>query len=176
LPSSQHPHQVTALCLRRPSRRLRLPRRRTSCAGVTSTCCTTSSSNLMSSSLFPTRMIRLGGRGGSAQARSGGKATRVRSQQNRYVCISLIHTLRLSADRHYAGLRAHARMRRHGSNTSATRPQYSPSDPQARISARTSPLEPRLRCSASSRRTNQARRRASPSTSSASRMLARTVC
>jgi hypothetical protein len=112
----------------------------------------------------------VGGRRGSAQARSRGKASRVRSQQNRYVCVSLIRTLRLSADRHYAGLRARARMRRHGSNTSATQPQRSPSDLQARISTPTSPLEPRLRCSASSRHANRARRRASPSASSASRL------
>ena len=73
------------------------------------------------------------------------------------VYISLIHTLRLSAYRRYVGLRARARMRRHGSNTSATQPQHSPSDTQARISARTLPLDPRLRCTASSRSTNRAR-------------------
>jgi hypothetical protein len=72
-PSSQHPHQVTASSLRRPSRRLRPPRRRNSCGGIMSACCTNSSTNLTSSFLFSTRVIRLHDRGGSAQARSGGR-------------------------------------------------------------------------------------------------------
>jgi hypothetical protein len=38
-----------------------------------SACCTKLSTNLTSSFLFSTRVIRLGGRGGSAQGRSGGR-------------------------------------------------------------------------------------------------------
>jgi hypothetical protein len=78
-PSSQHPYQLTAACLCRPSRHLRPPRRRNSCRGVTSVCFTKSSTDLTSSSLFSTHVIQLGGRGGSgsAQARSGGKAKRL---------------------------------------------------------------------------------------------------
>jgi hypothetical protein len=42
------------------------------------------------------------GRGGGAQARSGGQASRLRAQQNRYVFISLIHVLCFSGHRHRA--------------------------------------------------------------------------
>ena len=48
--SSQHAHQLTTSCLRRPNRRLRPPRRRNSCGVVTSACRTNPSANLTLSS------------------------------------------------------------------------------------------------------------------------------
>ncbi len=60
LPSSQYSHPSMTSSPRRPSRRLRPPRRRNSCGGITSVCCTKSSMSPMSSSSFSTRAIRLG--------------------------------------------------------------------------------------------------------------------